>query len=140
MKASRGLSVFSFLTWVVVSQAGNPILGAEQFFCSKWSCVGPLGVIQWEASLEDLRCLKSHFFFFFLEKLGSSGLLSLPLWSLQKSCGHSHMAAWAPRASVPKDRGWELLVLASSGLETSISTIISSLQQSQCTQAQGEGT
>ena len=61
---------------MVVSQAGNPILGAEQFFCSKWSCVGPLGVIQWEASLEDLRCRKSHFFFF---SFGKTGLIWAPV-------------------------------------------------------------
>ena len=35
--------------------------------------MGPLGVIQWEASLEDLRCLKSHFFF------GKTGLIWAPV-------------------------------------------------------------
>lgn len=47
------------------------------------------------ASLEDLRCLKSHIFW---KDWAHSGLLSLPLWSLQKSSWHSRMAAWGSKS------------------------------------------
>ena len=54
------------------------------------------------ASLEDPRCLKSHFF----ERLRLSGPLSLPMWSLQKGSWNSYMTAqgskseWAQRQEV----------------------------------------
>ena len=85
------------------------------------------------ASLEDLRCLKSHIFWKDWAHLGSCPY----------PCGLSRRVAGilgAPRVSVPKDRRWELLVLARQGLETSISSMLSSLQQSRCTQVQGEET
>ena len=89
------------------------------------------------ASLEDLRCLKSHIFWKDWAHLGS---YPYPCGLSRRVAGILTWLLGAPRVSVPKDRRWELLVLASSVLETSISTMLSSLQQSRCIQVQGEGT